>query len=371
MKFTISKQQLLLGLQAVQNAVPTRTTLPTLSHVHLNANGSELQFTASDLNITISCTVEANISVMAQALLPAKRLIGIVKEMPGESIEIEVDEKFVGSIRSGSAAYKIHGLNPIEFPAITQPNRGRKFTMPQSRLKAILRRTMIAMAIDRPDKPELHGVYLNFKGKQVEVVAIDGHRMAQENTELKDEFGEGGVIIPKDSVSELVRSLQAEGAVEFECDFDKCASFTLTNDGVRTVITTQLLNMQYPNYAHLTASWKPATQKLVLQREEFVSALKRASFITFEKAAAVYLILSKNNLCVWAQVPGVGEAREDIPVLYGGEDIKLSFNPSYILDVLNVFDSDAFVMSFVDIFTPARFSIEGPDFTYSLIGLKQ
>src|SRR5205085_8953637 len=116
MNLTISKEQIINGLQAVQNVVSTRTTLPILSNVLLRAEGERLEFTATDLDVTISCSVEAKIKKPGASTIPVKRLFGIVRELSGAELDLEVDEKNVCSIRSGPSFYKINGLSADEFP---------------------------------------------------------------------------------------------------------------------------------------------------------------------------------------------------------------------------------------------------------------
>src|SRR5690348_10884469 len=118
MNLTITKEQILNGLQAVQNVVSTRTTLPILSNVLLRAEGERLEFTATDLDVTISCGVEAKIKKPGASTVPVKRLFGIVRELNNAEIDLDVDEKNICTIRSGPSFYKIHGLSADEFPPL-------------------------------------------------------------------------------------------------------------------------------------------------------------------------------------------------------------------------------------------------------------
>ena len=115
MNLTITKDQILAGLQAVQNVVSTRTTLPILSNVLLRAEGDRVEFTATDLDVTVACKVEAKVKKPGATTVPVKKLFGIVRELNGNEIEIEMDEKNITSIRSGSSFYKIHGLARMNF----------------------------------------------------------------------------------------------------------------------------------------------------------------------------------------------------------------------------------------------------------------
>src|ERR1043165_4644468 len=115
MNLSIAKDQLLTGLQAVQNVVSTRTTLPILSNVLLRAQEGRLEFTATDLDVTISCSVEATVKQPGATTLPVKKIVGIVRELTLGEIELETDEKNTTSLRSGSSFFKIKGLAAEEF----------------------------------------------------------------------------------------------------------------------------------------------------------------------------------------------------------------------------------------------------------------
>src|SRR6478672_2804244 len=116
MNLTITKEQILNGLQAVQNVVSTRTTLPILSNVLLRAEGDRLEFTATDLDVTVACAVEAKVTKGGASTVPVKKLFGIVRELANADIDLQVDEKNVCNIQSGSSFYKINGLSADEFP---------------------------------------------------------------------------------------------------------------------------------------------------------------------------------------------------------------------------------------------------------------
>src|SRR5271156_3858847 len=118
MNLTITKEQILAGLQAVQNVVSTRTTLPILSNVLLRAEKDRVEFTATDLDVTVSCTVEAKVKKGGATTVPVKKLFGISRELNSGEIEIEVDEKNICSVRSGPSFYKINGLSSDEFPPL-------------------------------------------------------------------------------------------------------------------------------------------------------------------------------------------------------------------------------------------------------------
>ena len=131
MNLTIAKEQIINGLQAVQNVVNVRTTLPILSNVLMRAEGDRLEFTATDLDVTITCSVEAKVNKPGSSTVPVKKLFGIVRELGSSEIDLEVDEKNTCSIRAGASFYKINGLSADEFPPVTKFKDDKKVVLSQ------------------------------------------------------------------------------------------------------------------------------------------------------------------------------------------------------------------------------------------------
>ena len=138
MNLAIAKDQLLAGLQSVQNVVSSRTTLPILSNVLLRAEGDRLEFTATDLDVTITCSVLAAVKTPGATTIPVKKLFGIARELSSAEIEIEVDDKNVAAIRSGPSFFKVRGLGPEEFPPLPKFKEDKNVSLPQEKLKGML-----------------------------------------------------------------------------------------------------------------------------------------------------------------------------------------------------------------------------------------
>ena len=177
MNLTISKEQIINGLQSVQNVVSTRTTLPILSNVLLRAQGDRLEFTATDLDVTISCAVEAKVTKAGASTVPVKRLFGIVRELSSMEIELEVDEKNTCSVRAGASFYKINGLSADEFPPLPKFKEDKKVVLPQETLKGMMKKTSFAISTDE-SRYVLNGIFMSLKDHKMTMVATDGRRLA-------------------------------------------------------------------------------------------------------------------------------------------------------------------------------------------------
>src|ERR1051326_2617394 len=214
MNLTISKEQIINGLQAVQNVVSTRTTLPILSNVLLRAEGDKLELTATDLDVTIACAVEAKIKKPGASTVPVKKLFGIVRELNNAELDLEVDDKNVCSIRSGPSFYKINGLSADEFPPLPKFKEDKKVLLPQETVKGMLKKTSFAVSTDE-SRYVLNGIFMSLKDHKMTMVATDGRRLALADEEVDvAEQSQGEFIVPAKTVAELNRLLTDKGEVE-------------------------------------------------------------------------------------------------------------------------------------------------------------
>jgi DNA polymerase-3 subunit beta len=366
MKLTIAKEQLIHGLQAVQNVVSSRTTLPILSNVLLKAEGKSLELTATDLDVSVSCAVEGNVGKAGGTTLPAKRFFGIVRELTSPEIELEVDDKNVCSIRAGASFYKINGIAAEEFPPLPSFKENRKVTMPQEKLKAMLRKTSFAISTDET-RYVLNGVFISLKEDKITMVATDGRRLALVEEEMASNGAQGDFIIPTKAINELNRLLQATGEVEVKFTDNQVAMTMKDDKGFTILLISKLVEGNYPNYRQVIPA--ETKERVTLAREELLQALRRAEIMTSDKSNSVKLNFTKNNLAITANTPEVGEGRESIAINYKGKEMAIAFNPTYLLDPLKALETDEVFLEMTDELSPGVLKINGP-FLYVLMPMR-
>jgi DNA polymerase-3 subunit beta len=367
MNLTITKEQILNGLQAVQNVVSNRTTLPILSNVLLRAEGERLEFTATDLDVTVSCSVEAKVKKGGASTVPVKKLFGIVRELGASEIELEVDEKNVCTLRSGPSFYKIHGLSSDEFPPLAKFKDDKKVTLPQEKIRSMAKKTSFAISTDEA-RYVLNGIFISLKDHKMTMVATDGRRLAlvDEEVDVPDK-SQGEFIIPAKAVNELNRLLQDKGEIEIKFSENQ-AAFTLKDEkGLSILIITKLIEGNYPNYRQVIPG--ETKERIPLNREEFLHALRRAEIMTSDKANSVKLAFGKNNLAITANTPEIGEAKESIAVNYKGKEMAIAFNPKYLIDPLNALSNDEVFVELIDELSPGVLKINGP-FLYVVMPMR-
>jgi len=367
MNLTITKEQIINGLQAVQNVVSTRTTLPILSNVLLEAADNRLKLTATDLDVTVTCSVEAQVQKAGATTLPVKKLFGIVRELGNNELELEVDEKNACSIRAGASFYKINGLAAEEYPPMPKFKDDKKVVIKQETVKGMMRKTSFAISTDE-SRYVLNGIFMSLKDHKLTMVATDGRRLALVDEEVDvTEQSQGEFIVPAKAVNELNRLLQPTGEVEIRYG-DNQAAFHLKDDkGFSVLILTKLIEGNYPNYRQVIPG--EAKERVPLVREELLHALRRAEIMTSEKSNSVKLTFTKNNLAITANSPEVGEARESIAVNYKGKDMAIAFNPKYMIDPLNSLAEDEVFFELIDELSPGVLKINGP-FLYVVMPMR-
>ena len=362
MKFSVSKEKLLHGLQTVQNVVSTRTTLPILSNVLLRAADGELRLTTTDLDVGVSGGVEAQVERQGGTTLPARRLATIVRELPASEIQIEIDGKNTASIRCGQSFFKILGLPEEEFPPLPKFQDAKEFTISQKALRDGLKKTAYAISTDET-RYVLNGILFSFKENKLTMVATDGRRLALLDLELEfPRSQEVDIIVPTKCVTELGRLVGDEGDLKMRVSENQVA---FEVDG--TLLVSKLIEGNYPNYRQVIPG--EAKERVTLEREQFHNAVHRVSLLASEKSNSVKLVFSKNNIEIAANTPDVGEARESLPVTYKGKDFSIAFNPEFLMAPLRNLSEDEVFLDLIDEMSPGVIKIQSP-FLYVLMPMR-
>ena len=362
MKFTIERASFLEALQKVKNVVPSRSTLQILSNALLVAEDGGLTLTTTDLDISVRCKVPAVVDEPGSTTLPIRRLVSIVSELSDAAIEVAVDDTDTATVQCGSSYFKIVGLPQRDFPPVAEPDGTVFFRIDSGVLREMLRKTSYAVSLDETRRV-LTGVLLSFRDGKLTTVATDGRRLALVEHEI--EFPpetERDIVLPSKSVGELMHVLNDEGDLRI---------FTQKTQAVfqqgDTMLSTKLIDGAYPNYRQVIPT--KFDERVVIAREELLTALRRVSVVTTDKSNATKLTFADNMLTIVTHTPEVGEARETIPVKYSGGEIGVTFNPEYVMDPLRNLDTDEVYFDLSNGHSPAMIKCELP-FLYVLMPLR-
>ncbi len=368
MKFTVTKQALLEGLQRIQNIISTRVTLPILSNLLLETTEHGLCLIATDREVSLRTIVHAiTIEKQGATTLPARRLLAIIKELPMEDISFETDARHITSIRSGASFFKIFGLSQDEFPVFPCLEEKRGFIMKQGVLKDGLHKTSYAISFDA-SRYVLNGILFSFKEGSLTLVATDGRRLALCDTELGEIKypldHECDFIVPTKAINELERLLLDDQEVRLFVG-DNLVAFDLGE----SVLATKLIDGKYPNYRQVIPS--DATQRITLEREQLLQSVRRVALLSSDRSGSLCFHFSENNLDITSNTPEVGEAKESISIMYKGPNLSIAFNPEFLMDPLKNLNDDYVALELIDEMSPGVFKLNsGQRFLYVLMPIR-
>ena len=362
MKFSIVRSKFLDGLQRIQNVVSGKGTLQILQNAMIQAEDNRLCMTTTDLDISERCYVECEIEEAGSTTLPIRRLTSIIRELDEGKIMIEVNEDDVATVQSGSSYFKIIGMSVRDFPPVPATEGKFCYRVDQGVLREMLRKTSYAISQDETRRV-LSGVLMAFKDNKLTMVATDGRRLALVEHEI--EFppeAEAELILPNKAVSELMRLLGNEGDLKVYAQKNQ-AVFEIGT----TMVSSKLIDGVYPNYRQVIPG--ACDERVVIEREALLSALRRVSVVTTDKSNAMRLTFSANQLTISINTPDVGEGRDTVPVKYAGKEISIIFNPEYVMDPLKNIDDDEVFLEMNDGHSPALLKCNVP-FLYVLMPLR-
>lgn len=367
MRINASKDSLLKGIQTVQNAVSSKSTLPILSHILIEAKRDSIYLTATDLEIGVSAKIDGEVQEEGSITVPAKKFSEIVKELPTtQNIQISVKKGQSIQIESGKSYFRLMGLLREDFPQLPDLPAHAKgvesVKIPQQTLKNMIQVTAFAMSHDET-RYVLNGILFSFKDKSLKLVATDGRRLAIVEREIP-EMGNlrKDVILPMKTIQELNRCLGEEGDLTF---FFRENQLQLQIGN--TNITSRLIEGEYPNYEQVIP--KKTKEELKLNTQDFLQAARRASILTNQDSQSIKINIIKDRLIITKTTPELGEVREELEVDYKGGELTIGFNPIFLIDVLKNIDDENVHFGFIDPEKPAVIK-SGSDYTYIVLPMQ-
>jgi DNA polymerase III subunit beta len=352
MKFKVEKNNLINAIQTVQNVITTKSALPILSHILLEAQTGVLKLTATDLDIGITCVIPVDIQEAGAITVPAKRFSDIVKEFPVEMISLTTKKNNQVTIDSDMCQFKIMGLIKEEFPKLPEFKDRKVIKIDQKVFKQMLSLTAFAVSLDET-RYVLNGILFKISKNLLTLVATDGKRLAIADRKLTVESdAEISMIVPLKTIHELNRSLQDSGELSLVVSSNQ-ALFDLGNIG----IVSRLIEGEFPDYKQVVP---PVSEnKMKVERNQLLLAVKRAALLATPDYQAVKLEVFKNKLVISKSTPDVGEFHEELPVEYQGRELVIGFNPVYLIDILKNLNEETIGLELVDGEKPGVVRISG------------
>jgi len=332
MEFLATKTDLLKELNLTQGVVEKKTTIPILSNLLIEFEGSGVRISATDLELGVRCTCPAKVKKEGAGTVPAKRLLEIVRSLPDSEIRFRILENHWVQVTCERSSFKLVGMARDNFPvlpAIPKPLA----TIPASVLIALIQRTIFAISSEE-SRYTLNGALLLLKPESVSMVATDGHRLAlvERDTQVAGITNELRALIPKKAMSELLRLLtESDGEAPVQFAKDESHLFFSVNE---RVLISRMLTGQFPNYEAVLP--RENTRIVELEKDLITAAIKRVALLADERSRAMRLQVDKDRLEVFCSSGEYGEAHEVLDAQYQGEALQIGFNYQYLVDFLNV-----------------------------------
>src|SRR4051794_2732363 len=365
MKVTCGRDELAEKLQLAGRGVSTRTNVQILAGIMLRASGGQLHLSATDMEISLRVSLDAQVEDEGAVVVPGRLLVDIVRLLPtGEVTIAHRAEEGVAELTCGSASYKLHTYAAEDFPRLPEVDPETAFTVDKEAFVETIARVSRSSSRDE-SRPVLTGILVRFEEAKLVMAATDSYRLSVKETALEQGPGqELEAIVPARALSELSRIAQGgePGTISIGVQENQIVF------GAENVwLTARRIDGQFPNYRQLLPETFEA--EIQLPRDEFLEIVRRASLMA-QRKSPLRLRFESGELTVSAQTQDVGEARESLPISYSGDTIEIGFNAEFLRDGLESVAEDAVRFKLISSLRPGLIVGESDDFLYLIMPIR-
>lgn len=333
MRFTIAREKLQEALANVAPAVPTKTTLPVLSNILVEASERGIKLSGTDLDVAVSVEVPAEVETPGAMTLPAKRLGEIARELPPAPVKIAALGEQRATLECGRTRFKLLGLPRDEYPAFPPVDFSKAWRVKSSILHELISRTAFAVSTEE-SRPILNGVLWQVQPQLLRMVATNGHRLAL--LEMPGDLGTSAVgefIVPPRALEQVRRVFPPDEEVEIGRGENHLAFRSPLAS-----VSTRLIEGPYPNYDQVIP--RDNDRVATIDRASLVGALRRMAVVASDQTHRVKLSFNSAILRFTVQTPDVGEGQDEIAIDYSGDPLEIGFNGNYLLEILRYMPTD-------------------------------
>lgn len=364
MSFNVIRKDFLSAVNSAIRAVSSRTTLPVLEGLLIEANNEEIRITGNNLEIGIMSKAKATVENEGKIVTNAKLLYNILKLLPDADINFTVKENNEILLTCLLSEYTLKGVETSGFPAIPEVEALQKMKLSASTFKNMLSRTLFATSKDE-HRPILTGILVETSNDNLNVVAVDGFRLAHSNSSTEENLKtDTSIVIPSKTANELIKTLPSDGDVIISIQ-DNIALFEYEN----TKITSNLLEGQYINYKSIVP--KDFNTMLVINRKEFLGAVERSMLIADTSNSTNPLrldIIPENGSVRLSAKSSTGNMNEELKIQGKGANVTIYFNPLFIAEGLRAINNDIVAVGAIDSVNPII--IQAPEYLYMALPVR-
>jgi len=365
MKFKCFQKDLSEAIVTVQRAVPTKSTMPVLQGILVEAKENSVKLTGTDLDITIQTLVAAEVMEEGSVVIPSRIFGDVIKKFPEAAITVQLNERFqMEIIYRDSIFTTLQGLDPNEYPSIQQVEKRQQIKLTQDVFKEMIQQTIFS-ASDDVTRPILTGALIEVENGYITMVCVDGYRLALRKEFLPEYATDTSIIVPAKSLNEISRILEDEDLDLYINVGDKHVHFDLGD----TQIISRLLEGEFVNYKQIIPQeykTRVKVDKLLLEE-----GLERASLMSRGLENNLIKLNVEDDKLVITSNSDIGRIYERIPIIMEGKNIEIAFNARYLLDVMRAIDDDEIVLEFTTSVSPGIIRpLEGDAYCYLILPVR-
>lgn len=363
MKLSFEKDNLLNGINIVLKAVPSKTTMPILDCILIDAASDEIRLTGNDTELGIETKVDGSILEHGKIALDAKLFSDIIRKLSSEDsrITIESDETLNTVIICEKSVFRIQGKDGEEFSYIPHIERDNYICLSQFTLKEVIRQTIFSISPNDSNKM-MTGELAEVHDNELKFVSLDGHRMSIRKVILKDHYSDIKVIIPGKTLSEISKILSGDSESEVLMFFTENHVMFEFDD---TVVVSRLIEGEYFRISQMLSS--DYETKVVVNKRSFLDAIERASILIRENDKKPIIIQISDDGMVLKMNSTIGAMSAELGITKFGKDIMIGFNPKFLIDALRIIDDEEVSLYMMNPKSPCFIRDEDQNYIYLIL----
>ena len=361
MKIICSKSSLLKSVSIALKAVPSKTTMPILECILMDATTNQIKFTTNDMELGIETIVEGTIEEKGKVALDAKIFYEIIRRLPDNDITIKTDDKYAATITCEKAKFNIPGKSGEDFAYLPMIEKDEPLTISQYTLKEMIRQTIFSIAVNENNKL-MTGELFEIKNNCLKVVSLDGHRIAIRKMPLKKDYSDRKVVVPGKTLSEVSKNLSGE--------VDDQVSIYFTKNHIlfefdQTIVVSRLIEGEYFRINQMLSS--DYETKVTINKKEFLDCIERATILIRENDKKPLILNVGDNTMELKLNSSFGSMNAELMIHKTGKDIMIGFNPKFLIDALRVIDDEEINIYMMNPKSPCFIKDEDATYIYLIL----
>lgn len=361
MKIICSKANLSKSVNISLKAVPSRTTMPILECILIDASSNIIKFTTNDMELGIETVVEGTIEQKGIVALDAKIFSEIIRKLPDNDVVINTDSNLNTTITCEKAKFNIPGKSGEDFAYLPVIEREQSLTISQFTLKEMIRQTIFSIAVNENNRI-MTGELFQIQDNKLKIVSLDGHRIAIRTMELKKDYEDRKVVVPGKTLNEISKILSGEVDDQVSIFF---SSNHIVFEFDNTVVVSRLIEGEYFKIDQMLSS--DYETKVQINRKEFLDCIDRATLLIRESEKRPIIINIEDGSMELKIDSAMGSMNEQIDIEKEGKDILIGFNPKFLIDALKVIDDETISIYLVNPKAPCFIRDDEGRYTYLIL----